>query len=568
MATVAELERLKELLDRLGPLSMKQRGELIEADDWNLVVGSLIELSRAAVEDPDTSVPPHEHTDQVGIGWLDPRVRDLVTGGGLADPGLATELAKIRKDLASLRSRLDRLTSSVDQSKVRIDEVAVKDLVRERELVSLNRKLLGAADDRGEIADLRTTLRTIETEVARAVEVGGQLEVGGELIDVPDLVRRVDEVEELRERLTQPDGNLLDAISFEQRLSEVQTSLVTEEDLTTALADLRDDVGGGTINEGALLDRARVAARDVADELIAVRDTELRSLIDARFGDVDGLVEASVADATGSLRDDILSNVRSERADEIGAANAALDASLTALFETRLEATLDGVDGRFAGFEDRIDEQVGADVQAAVTDALSGLDAQLARTSGLLAELRSDLSATDRAVAQVATDIAAATRESLAREAALRDDLLGRIDDLDGSFDGRLDTAVSGARTDLIAEFDRLVAATRRDLQTQLAAAAREAAITEIGILSGQLRTDTQSIVREEVGLAVAATRDEMNTEIAGLRTRLAGMVASEVSRATGDVPTLIRDAMNDLGPEVRRIVDARMGGGPVGPVG
>ena len=67
MPTVAQLDRLKALVDRLTPLTQIQRGELIRAQDWNDVVGTLLEVARAVLADEVTpqTVPPHEHPDQV-----------------------------------------------------------------------------------------------------------------------------------------------------------------------------------------------------------------------------------------------------------------------------------------------------------------------------------------------------------------------------------------------------------------------------------------------------------------------------------------------------------------------
>ena len=41
MPTTAELERIEALVARMLPLSTKRRGELIEAEEWNLLVGAL-----------------------------------------------------------------------------------------------------------------------------------------------------------------------------------------------------------------------------------------------------------------------------------------------------------------------------------------------------------------------------------------------------------------------------------------------------------------------------------------------------------------------------------------------
>ena len=85
MPTVADLERLDALVKRLVPLADVQRGELIQAQQWNLVVGALIEVARAVLaEEREGHVAAHGHPDQVTPGWLDPRLRTLVERGAPA----------------------------------------------------------------------------------------------------------------------------------------------------------------------------------------------------------------------------------------------------------------------------------------------------------------------------------------------------------------------------------------------------------------------------------------------------------------------------------------------------
>ena len=88
MPTVAQLDRLKALVDRLTPLTQIQRGELIRAQDWNDVVGMLLEVARAVLAEDaaEQTVPPHEHPDQVKSSWLDPSLRAIMERGPLSDP--------------------------------------------------------------------------------------------------------------------------------------------------------------------------------------------------------------------------------------------------------------------------------------------------------------------------------------------------------------------------------------------------------------------------------------------------------------------------------------------------
>jgi hypothetical protein len=92
-----------------------------------------------------------------------------------------------------------------------------------------------AGDARQDVLTLRQSLEVIRGDVRRAVEVGEQLEVEGQPLDVHALVARVVELEQLRERLRLPSGALLDAAALELRLTELTTTLVTEEELDEAI---------------------------------------------------------------------------------------------------------------------------------------------------------------------------------------------------------------------------------------------------------------------------------------------------------------------------------------------
>ena len=115
MPTVGELERLSALVARLTPLSAQERGDLITADDWNLLVGAVLEVARAVVDrDGEAAVAPHDHPGQVSLGWLDPKLRSLVERGGLQDPEGSVRLTGAERAVAGAGARIDALERSLD----------------------------------------------------------------------------------------------------------------------------------------------------------------------------------------------------------------------------------------------------------------------------------------------------------------------------------------------------------------------------------------------------------------------------------------------------------------------
>jgi predicted flap endonuclease-1-like 5' DNA nuclease/outer membrane murein-binding lipoprotein Lpp len=243
MPTVAELERLEALISRLEPLSSFQRGTLIRATDWNVVVGALIEMARAVLaEDRAGTFLDHDHPDQVDIGWLAPRLRVLIEGGGLTDAAAVNQVNTLERRLTGLATRLDNLNTDIKQVRNRVTDVATKDLARATEVTAVRRRIEGISDARDDVLRLRMSLKEIKQDLATAIDVGARLTVDGEPVDMESLTGRVKELEELRQRLTQPDGELLDAAALELRLVELINTFVSEEDLDEAFKSRLDSL--------------------------------------------------------------------------------------------------------------------------------------------------------------------------------------------------------------------------------------------------------------------------------------------------------------------------------------
>ncbi len=560
MPTVVEIERLKALVERLAPLAAKSRGELIAADDWNTLVAALIELGRATVAAEHADVPQHEHPDQVSIGWLDPQLRQLITGGGLADPALDTTLLKLRRDVGLLDTRLERVGVDLQDARERVAVVATNDLTRTATLDRLNRKVLGAADDRGDIADLRSTLKTLQVEVGRAVEVGSKLEVDGKPVDVAGLVQRVVDVEKLRDRLTRPDGSLLDASGLEVRLTELQTALVTQAQLTEAIDEVRR--AGGALDQDKLLTAARTAARKEATAAVDALGEDLRSQLQARFAEVGSVVDAAVKRETSALVEQVLATTRGELAESLKGLDARLRESLTADLDQRLAASDERTQGLLAQFGDSIGAQVDRAVQDRVAGVLGEVDGRLGaldeRQSALAAQLKDSATRLDALDERIEVN----RRNEAGEREQLRKDLLTEIGRLEVEIDTRVGRGVRDLGDELKLDLEANVAATRRDLEGTLGEVARQSAATEVQVLGAGLRADVQGVVRQAVEAETAGVKDSVTGELAGLQLQVSGLVTNEVARQTQSVPQLVEKQFAALQPELERLVDKRIGRG------
>lgn len=558
MPTVAELERLQALVGRLQSLAGKRRGELIAADDWNALVQAVLEVTRAALaSDRQESVAPHAHPDEVGLGWLDARLRQLITAGGLADPAAKAELGKLRRALDRVGARIDVVDAGVKDVRFGVADVSTKDLAREADLTRVARRVDGLGDARVEVADLRTTLRTLEADVGRAVEVGRRLEVDGEPVDVADVVNRLAGVEELRDRLTAANGELLDAVAFERRVAQLETSLVTEDELDQALRPLRDTVAG--IDRGELLEAARRSALESVDSRVEGLDADLRVAITERFAEVEPAVAAAVDRATGALSEQLLGVARQEIAQAVAQGDAGLREEFTADLDRRLSSLAGSIDGRLGQAVEGVAERVTLELDARLPDLLGGLEGRLATVEGGHGDLGATVEQVVAEVHATADRVEVRLREEAAARSRLATQLAGRMDAVEARVIPSVEAAVAAMREGLRIDLQADLVATRRDLEASLSAAARQAAATEVGLLATRLEGDVRVALRQELdGVRVELER-AVDERAAASERRVAGLVAEEVRRATADIPVVVRREFDAFRPTIERVVDQRL---------
>lgn len=557
MPTTEDLERLEGLVKTLSPLANKHRGELIEATQWNQLVDGVLEVARACLAQPPTeSVPQHKHTDMVGLEWLTPKLRELVTGGTLSDPARETALGKLERKVDRLATRMDELADKFGRLQSDLAGVQTKDVVRQNEVTELGRKIDGVRDSRDEIASLRTSLDAVSTDVRSAVAALDSLTVNGEMIDVAALSGRVDALDGLREALTTPAGNVLSAAEYERRLNELRAQLVTEQELRDSLDGLRDEFSG--FEPGAILEDAKAAARSEANGLIESFRVTNSAELDRRFSLFDESLDARVATATEDLATSVLTDARAQWQPALTNGLAKLEDDIAQAEAERDAATRAAVAKDIAGVQDGIAEQAASvasqTVEAALGDIQTTLDANNERLTSLESQLKTNI----EAITANATKIESTRRTLEAADAKLQQTLSARITELDRSLDSRIDARTSTLRASLREDLKNDVAALGREIENRIGNNVRSTVVTEVGVTAGRLRSDVSSMVDTEM----AAVREEINSKIeSGLATnsaRLSGMVTNEVRRATADLDNRVERAVNAFRPEIERIATGR----------
>ncbi len=314
--TASELSRLTALINRLLPLADVKRGDLITADNWNQVVGTLIELSQIVLaEGSNTSVLPHQHQDEVKLAWLEPSLRQLIEAGPISDPASKSALTNVERAVERLRERLIALDENLASLRKRMDEVRTLDLQRENEVIGIRRTIDGLADARKDVFDLRTSLDTIKAGINTTLEAADKLTVDDELVDFTTLLDRVGQMEELFNTLKLADGTLLNAQVLDNRLAEFANQYIDEEELQAVLENQTVEVPQASLDkirdelEGSLLASARAelqasiqqldgALREWASSEIIQRTSEL----DKRIRVNERLINESLAPLTNFNR--------------------------------------------------------------------------------------------------------------------------------------------------------------------------------------------------------------------------------------------------------------------------
>lgn len=518
MPTAADLERLNALTNRLNPIGKAAPGTIIQAEGWNLLVNAVVEIARTVMaEDHQVTPAPHEHPDQITVGWLDPRLRALIERGPLSDPAAMNRLSALEKRVERLADRVEQISASIGEVKGQVTEVATNDLVRQAEVTGVRRVVEGLADSRESVREVRATLGTLQKDVTTAVNLGQLLTVDGQPVDMTDLVNRVNQADQLRESLRGPAGAIFDARLFENRLTQLTNTLVTQQALDEALDSVRpnvslDDLAGIEGNlSSQLLDQVKTATDQLGNAL--------RAETNARFTEVNSTVDTRIADAVPNITASLLNTVRGEISTAVTASQSTnqalldqrlgeLRTSLTADYTQRIDNVESGVGTLVDSFLDRrLPQEMGQ-----IRGRIDTLQQEVAPLAGRLVKLESDLG-------DVRSRINGQSGVIDARDVRLRNEMLAEMDQRDqlqlNEFNSRLAT-LDGALT---SRFNTAIGDSRRQILNQARVIAGDTARSEVGTAETRLRADIVNISRDSVSEVVRA---ELNTLQPGLTRNIA----------------------------------------------
>lgn len=497
MATINDIERLQALVDRLLPLASRSRGEVIAAEDWNTVVAALLEVAQAAVtEGAGTAVPPHKHQDQVTLAWLDPRLRTLIERGPLADPASTSRVTAIERRSALIGQQLDKMAAQVRDLRVVTSRQETNDLDRESSLTVLSRTVNGLTDPRDEISSLRASLDAIGKGVAAVSTFASGL---GDVTPAA-LLSGLTRVGELEQRLTMPTGALLDAAEFERQLTELRTTLVTEEELTAAIRDRPARLSDAA--RDALLEESKVVAQRQADERASTLTEQLRGQLVSRIDEVAQSAVVAAREATDRFRGEVGAEITDQLTAVIAQNEAAsrdhIDAVMGAA-DTALQATLDR---RITQLEGSLKDRVAT----AIIDARPALLAAFTATlDGRVAELKEQLGTLDTRIGELGRSLTTTSTELAELRQSTKAALANQNAALRAELTANLRTAIDDTRTTQTAGLESL----RAELAKE-----RARVDDQFAKVLKRIPLEGRVITREELLSELASNNNRLRSEL------------------------------------------------------
>ncbi len=507
MPTVADLERLRALNERLTPLANATQGELIRAEDWNTLVGAVSEIARVVLaEDREAAPAAHEHPDQVTSGWLDPRLRALIERGPLSDPAAEARLQALEQRVDRLQARVEALFGSVGEVRDRVTDVTTRDLVRQSEVVNVRRVVEGLGDSRESVRELRETLGVLQRDVSTAVTIGQRLTVNGQPIDFNDFDLRLRQADDLRARLTGPDGGLLDANALENRLTQLTNTLVTQETLDQALETVRRDISPGELAdlEGRLGNRLT----EQVNTSFATFSDQLRAENNTRFAEIDGRVASRISDSIPSITTSVLNTIRPEVDSRRNTTRQELEESIKLQVTTSSDTLRGEYTQQIEGLRVDLASQVGSELDRQLPDRLAVITRRIGQVEETLQPVRDRVTRLEASMDNVRARIDVLGNDLISTNTQVRSDLIAEMDRRDRLQATQFDQRLATLDATLTQRTNTAITDSRRVILDEARTAARETARLEIAPLETRLRTDLNVISRN---IVTDVVRTEIN---------------------------------------------------------
>ncbi len=533
MPTPQDLQRLRGLLNQLNAIGNVQRGELIRAEDWNMLVSAVTDVAQAVLaEDAAETVPSHEHLDQVTSAWLSPQLRDVFERGPLADPAAQQRLLELEQNLKRLAERIDESRSNVEEFRKRLTDVATRDLEREAAVTNVRRAVDGVIDPRPDLLNIRNTLASVQREMGSVLTAASRLTVNGEVVDIGNVVNRVGELEGFRNRLRFANGELLDGATLERRLGEVTNRTVSQQQLDDAIRTRPTQVPPEVLS--GIEDRLGTNLRNQVSERLGTFGAEIRGDVNNRLSGVGDLVNSRLNDALPGVTQSITTNLNASiETARRGAIDAAIAGAGQAL-NTREQAIRRDLDTGLADVRAGIPATVRTEVGQQLPGQLAGIRTDLTAVSRRVDLVSTQATRHDETLNQHSVVIAAIPQDQANLRNELRTSLLAEVELRSGNISRSLD--------ERLATFDRTQSDRFRNLSDDLRKQsadtalriATETATAQLRDMRAQMLAEMRTVAREEVTVGVRdQVKISVNEAVKEQFATVPGLIATEVRRSS-----------------------------------
>lgn len=531
MATSGSSAFFAELAARLRPLGEKARGMRLTADDWNSLVGvmvdALLKIGRAQDEtraELDRSYAPihHEHIGEVTHAWLDPALlKEIAEGSGSQ---------AINDRLDALQKQIDDCRQFSNDARAKADSFGNTVAWQETQIIELQNRLNGLDNFRpmldqvtirmDAIAANHTSFRRVhnsfKTEVTSLAELRGQLtDAGGAPIDVSGLAQRVTELDSLRDHLAGVDGTPIRVRDLQSQLFELADRPAGGEELDRRLADIRAELTQVEQETEARHQILRGELTTASSEAIA----ELKAGLDRAAADS----RSAAVEATADLVRAAETRLATSFIDEIGTTRTTLAATLRQQAATVVDERLAGLDTRIEGLigtrATQLSTQLSDQIRTSLDTRLAqGMADATGRIDTKFAEVETRLTATAQSIPQQITQGLASVESTLRTrvDSQIRTKTTAMNEALTRQINQKVTTGINAGLVDVRAASSQAVADRLADLDTRIAASVSSATRTLPDQIAVTVDTRLQQAnISGQIDAAKFELRNQLRTEIA-----------------------------------------------------
>lgn len=500
MPTAQDLDRLRAAMATLSSLSAA-RGDLIKAEDWNSLVGIVVELGRTVLgRDAAETVPPHEHLDQVTADWLSPPLRDQVERGPLADPAQSLRISKLELQVQRVHERFDNQQGASEDLAARFDGVVTRDVERQAAMTRLTRQVETVTDPAPQIDAMRASLQSVQDNIGKVLNTSARLnDATGAPIDLGALDGRVKALDQLASRLRDANGEVLDFAGLENRLADIANKSVTQDQLTKAI---RNAANTRPVNLDQVATNLSTDLQTRFEASLGNLKSELDATVNTRLAGLDGLVDARVANALPAVSAGITNSLDARIAQARDATIAAAGTAAARDLATQAEALRSEFAAHLASTTETVRGFVQSEVSSRIANDLQAAAQGLATANQRIDAFANDVAALKSDRASFTASIAAVPQQLAALRAELRDTL---VTEATTRANATL-TAVNARLDNLSTQQQQMLTSIQRQVTQSAIDAARtaasEAAQSQVTAARVSILSEARGIAREEIGVA------------------------------------------------------------------